>query len=69
MRIETFEHLVSAIVALPASHRRVAFCVECNALAESFRALVNDVRAAAKATAPAKAEPPPAKRITKCRRN
>jgi hypothetical protein len=51
-RIETFEQLVSAITSLPASHRRVAFCVECNRIAEDFRGLVNDVTAATKAASP-----------------
>ena len=55
-RIETFEQLVQAIVALPASHRRVAFCVECNRIAEDFRGLVSDVTAANKLAAP-KAKP------------
>jgi hypothetical protein len=67
MRIENFEQLVQAITALPASHRRVAFCVEFNRIAEDFRGLVADVTAAAKAAAPKVAQP--TRKPIKCHRN
>jgi hypothetical protein len=58
MRVETFAQLVEAIQRLPVSHRKTAFALECNAVAESFKDLVNDVQAAGKTAAPVKVASP-----------
>jgi hypothetical protein len=66
-KVETFAQLVEAIQQLPVSHRKTAFALECNAVAEAFHALRNDVVAAAKTSAP-KAKPAPTKRRCRDRR-
>jgi hypothetical protein len=68
MRIETFAALVEQIQALPAGPRKTCLALECNAVAEAFKDIVNDVLAAAKTAASAKAAQPEKQRI-KCRRN
>jgi hypothetical protein len=66
MRIETFAALVEQIQALPAGPRKTCLALECNAVAESFKGLVDDVQTATKAYAPAKAAQTTKKAI-KCR--
>jgi hypothetical protein len=68
MKVETFAQLVEAIQRLPTSHRKTAFALECNAVAEAFQALRNDVSAAAKTSTPVKAAQPEKQRM-KCGRN
>ena len=66
MRIETFEQMVTAIQQLPAGPRKTCLALACNAAAEAFHALRNDVTAAAKTSAPT-APAKPMRKTIKCR--
>jgi hypothetical protein len=65
-RATSFESLVAQIQSLPVSHRKAAFALALNDIAESFKALAEDVAQAAKSALAKAAQPE--KKMLKCRR-